>query len=895
MIKITLGEHTWADIEPYLDHALELSASDRQDYVNRLAAEHPSIATALNELLVDRDELQAKGFLDQPVRVPADSSLIGQQVGPYTIDSLIGRGGMGEVWLAHRSDGRFEGQFALKFLDSYAASPVALDRFRREGRLLARLAHPHIARLIDAGITADARPYLVLEYIQGVRIDLYCDSRSLGVEDRVRLLLDVLSALAHAHGNLVVHRDIKPSNVLVTADGVTKLLDFGIAKLLNPDADTQPDSPPTRLEDSALTPDFAAPEQLLGEPASTATDVYQFGVLMFVLLAGRLPLATAGTTRSERIKAALESEPLRLSAAAAQSSRKALRGDLDAIVSKALRKLPQERYGTAAALADDLERYLGHEPVAARANLLGYRMRKFARRYRAAVIGTSLAILALIAVAMFALFQMREAQLQRDQSRAQAKRAEMQAEFVSLMMSTVGDKPTTAEQLLDAGTQLLDKHYTNDLRFRATALLNLSARYADLGLSKKQYALLQSADAIAHKLNDPSLIARSQCGLAQAEIDLGHMDDAVARVAAGRASLAEVHDPDPLYVEDCTEAQADLTDAQGNPAAATQIAGKALALMEQLDETHDLRYSELLGRTADYYKEAGNTQKGFEYVERALAAAERNGFGDTDASMTAMHNLASTLMGFGEVKEACSREKEVISRLQSTGRTVITAMAALYGTCFLRTGAATEALFWYDKGLSAAQAESEGYLQMHARTLRARALIALRRLAEAGMELDRVAALARQDIPLGNVPATRARIVRAELLLAEGRPDDAQRILAPVLPTLREPNSATRSLLPGALLDSAKTAIARGRYAEAVSSANEALQEDARRARDPAQSADVGEGLLVLAQAKGALNDQDGMRDAARQAALSLTAALGADHALTRAALALYEGPGASP
>ena len=195
--------------------------------------------------------------------------------------------------------------------------------------------------------------------------------------------------------------------------------------------------------------------------------------------------------------------------------RKALRGDLDAIVSKALRKLPRERYGTAAALADDLKRYLHSEPVAARANLATYRMQKFVSRYRAAVIGTAAAVVALIAATAFALYQMREAQIQRDQSREQARRAELQAEFVTLMMTNVGDKPTTAEQLLDAGYKLLTQHYTDDPGFRISAMLNLSARYGDIGLYPKEYGLLQDADRIARGLNDWSMISRVECVLAE--------------------------------------------------------------------------------------------------------------------------------------------------------------------------------------------------------------------------------------------------------------------------------------------------------------------------------------------------------------------------------------------
>lgn len=876
----------WTAVEPYLDQLLDMPENEREAYLSRLDCDQPAIADSLRKMLAVHVELREKGFLEASVVGEVNEDLVGVQIGAYTISSLIGRGGMGEVWLALRSDGRFEGKFAVKFLDRYAASPAAIDRFRREGRLLARLAHPHIARLIDAGVTPSARPYLVLEYVEGEPIDEYCKSHSLGVEARVRLLLDVLAALAHAHVNLVVHRDIKPSNVMVTAGGEAKLLDFGIAKLLSADANNETEVAPTLIEDAPLTPEYAAPEQILGEPASTATDVYQFGVLMFVLLAGRLPLATKSITRAERVRAVLDGEPPRLSDAALTTWRKTLRGDLDAIVAKALRKLPQERYATAAAVSDDLKRYLDDEPVAARANLFSYRLHKFVARYRGAVIGTSAALLALIAAAAFALLQMREAQTQRDQSREQARRAELQAEFMVLMMSTVGEKPTNAEQLLDAGEKLLEANYADDPKFRAVALLNLSARYGDLGLSNKSYASLQRVDRLARQLNDPTLIARADCAIAEVEMDLGHLDRAVARISAASAALVQVSEVNPLYREECMEAEAEMVTTQGNPAAAIQIAEKALTLLEAAGQTRDIRYPALLGRIAGYYKSAGNTHQGYEYAERALEASKRDGLGDTDSTLTEEHNVASSLMAFGEVKEGCAREKDVITRLQTSGRTIITAMAVLYGICFLRQGDPALALSWYDKGLSAAERENEVSLQMYARANRARALIALKRFAEAGAELDRVAALGKQDA-VGIAPATRAQIVRAELLMALGRGEDARPALSAVLLEVRNDKRNRGAFLPNVLLWSAKVALAQARYTDAVNFAEEALTEDERRARNPAASADVGEAFLILAKAKDALNDKNGMQTAAQQAVVALQTSLGADNPLTRDALGM--------
>src|SRR6185295_4033290 len=229
----------WHHLAPYLDRALDLEPAERERWLTEIAVTEPAVAAELRRFLQEHAELDAKGFLAHSPIVPpawsAGADFTGREIGAYKVEALIGRGGMGEVWLASRSDGRFEGRCAIKFLDSHAPQARSADRFRHEGRLLARLAHPNIARLIDAGTTDDGRPYLALEYIDGDRIDKYCQANVPTVEARVRLFLDVITAVAHAHANLIIHRDLKPSNVLVARDGTVKLLDFGIAKLLSDD------------------------------------------------------------------------------------------------------------------------------------------------------------------------------------------------------------------------------------------------------------------------------------------------------------------------------------------------------------------------------------------------------------------------------------------------------------------------------------------------------------------------------------------------------------------------------------------------------------------------------------------------------------------------------------
>jgi serine/threonine protein kinase/tetratricopeptide (TPR) repeat protein len=396
----TLDRILWMTLSPQLDRALGMSGNDRAAYLRSVSEEDPVLADQLRSLLDEHRDLVAEGFLEGGTGADAGPpALVGQTLGAYTLRSLIGEGGMGTVWLAERTDGRFERRAAIKLL-SIALVGRGEERFKREGSMLARLEHPHIAQLTDAGVSAAGQPFLVLEHVEGEPIDQYCDHRALDVNGRLRLFLDVLSAVAHAHAHLIVHRDVKPSNVFVTLDGRVKLLDFGIAKLLEDDEYPVAATMLTRETGGALTPAYAAPEQITGGPISTATDVYALGVLLYVLLTGRHPAGTSLRSAGDLIKAIVDNEPRRPSDAVTQSRtddesaathatrrasspdklRRLLRGDLDTIVLTALKKHPPERYASVPALADDLRRYLRHEPISARPVTIAYRSAKFVRR-----------------------------------------------------------------------------------------------------------------------------------------------------------------------------------------------------------------------------------------------------------------------------------------------------------------------------------------------------------------------------------------------------------------------------------------------------------------------------------------------------------------------------------
>jgi len=408
----TLSPDQWQLLSPYLDRALAMTDDERGAWLSSLGQRDPALAAQLEALLSEHRVLAREGFLEnRRFALPNAAGLAGQTLGPYTLISQIGQGGMGSVWLARRSDGRFERQAAVKFVNIALAGRATEERFKREGSILGRLTHPHIADLLDAGVSSDGQPYLVLEYVDGEAIDRYCDEHRLDVEARVRLFLDVLAAVAHAHANLIVHRDIKPSNVLVTTAGEVKLLDFGIAKLLEGEGQAGAATLLTHEGGSALTPQYAAPEQLTGRPVTTATDVYALGVLLYQLLCSRHPAGAGPHSPAELLKAVIDLEPPRVSdASTADNSkliaesrsttpdklRRELRGDLDTIVGKALKKDPHERYASVTGFADDLQRYLKHEPISARPDALAYRTAKFLRRNRTVVALTAAAIVLVI-------------------------------------------------------------------------------------------------------------------------------------------------------------------------------------------------------------------------------------------------------------------------------------------------------------------------------------------------------------------------------------------------------------------------------------------------------------------------------------------------------------------
>ena len=438
----------WARLSPYLDEALDLEPHERDAWLSKLAITDPDIAESVRELLRKQAVLDSVGFmrgspltatrfgtfmpvLEQIMRErvgiesgdwlrgdrdspPAETAAIaaGGVLGPYRLIREIGHGGMSSVWLAERCDGLLKREVALKLPYTGPRRAQIAERFERERDILATLTHPNIARLYDAGISASGQAWLAMEYVNGTTLTQFCDSARLSVRERLEIFLQVLAAVEFAHTHLVLHRDLKPSNILVTGQGRVVLLDFGVAKILTPEADAT--APLTEMMARILTPDYASPEQISGQSLSTISDIYSLGVVLYELLCGARPFNVGTGPRRDLEEAVLNTEPPRLSQVALTEEvaearhttthrlARTLKGDLETVVLKALRKDPADRYHSAGALAQDIGNYLENLPVSARPDSFGRRFGRFIARYRWQVTAATFALLAGFASAAMA-------------------------------------------------------------------------------------------------------------------------------------------------------------------------------------------------------------------------------------------------------------------------------------------------------------------------------------------------------------------------------------------------------------------------------------------------------------------------------------------------------------
>ena len=618
-----LSKQRWGDVQRLLDAALELPDGEVKPFLDRECSEDPELRREAEQLL--QSCAKAAGFLEQPPASLAAALLderptpVGRRIGPYVVTGEAGRGGMGVVYLAERGDGQFRQRVALKVLPRGLESDHAVRRFLEERQILASLSHKGIARLLDGGVTDEGLPYFAMEYVEGSWIDRYANERQLGVEDRLRLFIDVCAAVQYAHQNLVVHRDLKPSNILVTEDGSVKLLDFGIAKLVSDESPNE-----TRTGGRRLTPRYASPEQVCGKPVTTVSDVYTLGVLLYELLTGHSPYQLSALTAAELSKTVCHTEVTRPSAAVPEDVARPLRGDIDTIVLTALQKDPARRYVSAAALAEDVQRHLEGRPVRARPDTLRYRASKFVRRHKVGVVvGSALAVsvaAGVVGIAWQGAVASRERAHAQRQAANAARASALLVDMFRLSDPDVAKGATiTAREILARGTQRVETDFADDSAFQAVMLRELGKIYQNLALTEDAKRLVGRAVAVSRASGPSTELA---AGIHQ----LGEIEAARAQYAS-----AENHFREALRMRRTLYAEKH-----------DDVAGSARALADVL--MNQRKYDEV----DSLYREALD-------IERRL-----HGVNSPHAAST-LHSLAATHHNRGSSKDAEPLFREAVA------------------------------------------------------------------------------------------------------------------------------------------------------------------------------------------------------------------------------------------
>jgi len=506
----------WRRLEPHLDALLDLEPDRRAAYLEAMAPADQDLLADLRRLLAASEGESLSSLATRAPdllgavgsEAPGPDPLLQRALGPYRLLERIGQGGMGVVYRAERADDAYRQEVAIKVLH-WTAGPDSARRFRLERETLARLEHPHVTRILDGGVTGDGLSYLVMELVRGRPITAFCRDRNWSPRHRVRLFLDVCSAVQAVHRQLIVHRDLKPSNVLVTNEGTIKVLDFGIAKWL--DEEQLPGAALlTRTGQRYLTAQYASPEQFRGEGVTTASDVYSLGVLLHEILAGAPPYVLAGKSPTEQERLVCQTPAPSLRGATAGAAGRAIPGDLERVVLKALRKEPDRRYSSAEALAEDLRAWLEGRPVSATPDSRGYRFRRFVARNRVAVAAVTAVTVALVAGLIGTTWQAGVASRERDRARDEARHAQEVVNFLvgSLEQANPFESPeeVTVAQLLDSSVDRVDRELRDQPELQLELYLSMGQVYAHTNRGEKALALYDRALALADSLHGPASV-----------------------------------------------------------------------------------------------------------------------------------------------------------------------------------------------------------------------------------------------------------------------------------------------------------------------------------------------------------------------------------------------------
>ena len=670
---MTTDDKQWQRLQALFTEALKQAEDVRETWVENTLADEPELKAELLRLL-EHDSAETGVLSDSIAQASAEvkDSVIGDSIGAYRITGKIAEGGMGAVYVGEREGADFDQRVAIKLMHSHRFDAKAQERFVAERQILASLNHPNIAHLIDGGVTENGLPYIVMEYIDGENIADYCRTNRLSNEQILKLVTQVCGALQYAHNKLVIHRDIKPSNILVDATGAPRLLDFGIAKLLEQDGSINDQ---TRAEWRVLTPLYASPEQISSQAVSTASDVYGVGLLLYRLLTGQLPY-TPTSDNPRDIEEAILSMPAELPSSAvtqsdsgdgarwAERQRKALRGDLDTILMTALRKEPERRYATVDALAEDLDRFLMQMPIRARGDTLGYRLRKFVDRNRLPVALTALLLSSAVGLTAFYT-----ARINTEREVAEQTASFLTDLFVETNPYRRSREDLTVAELVTTGAEQVAEDASLDPLVRARLLVIIATVLNSVGDGDSAMPLALEAGRIYTEADNEEGRISALRVLASVEVQLGRYAEALTAIAEARGLAERVQGPRSLEVGQIACQASYAHYRLGDYDSAYEEATFALDIHEALLDLDDLDMRCPHQRLSGYYQITGNTRQALAHdavVARLLAV---NLGPDNLNRATLLYNMAISYTDLGDFSEAVRLLRESIDiRLRVAGR-----------------------------------------------------------------------------------------------------------------------------------------------------------------------------------------------------------------------------------
>ncbi len=663
----------WERVQEIFLAALDLPEADRPAFVATASGDDDALAAEVHSLLAAHEDERFLADTPDASDAPRLYGLPSDRIGPYSILRPLGQGGMGTVFLAERSTEDLTQVVALKLLRTDFAIPQLLERFRNERRILARLEHPGIARLIDAGAAPTGQPFFAMEFVEGVNLMEYVHANRLSVRDRLRLFLEVCDAVEYAHQQLVVHRDLKPSNILVGEDGRPKLLDFGIAKIVQPD-DIGSALPITRTG-RFFTPEYASPEQVRGEPQTTLSDVYALGVLLHELLTSERPFELRSLSPSEAEHTVCHVQPKRPSDRVVEPRmRRLLVGDLDTIVLKALAKEPSRRYSSVRALHDDLRRYLERKPVRARPDRWTYRASKFVQRHRTAATAVSLAFFSLIAGLGTVLWQGSVARRERDRAETALRQSEDVTDFLTSLFQAADPRETTvdtvaARAILRRGAAQVDALADQPL-LQARMLDALAKVFRSLGEYRRAHEMVSRSLELRRANLEPGHpdIGSSLRGLGQTLRMLSRYEEAEAAYLGALAIFEKRPGAGSPEVASTFEDLGFLMPYLGRPADATRYYREALALNRRLYDEDDPAITADLLLVGLSLRRQGNYEEALSLIREAVARSRRDpGEEDAETGISLFHLADVIVEGGADSAEAEALYREGIAIRRRAG------------------------------------------------------------------------------------------------------------------------------------------------------------------------------------------------------------------------------------